>query len=135
VTETKIKSQIKQFDGECSTAYVLFADGKWASHAEVRDEGQFYSLEDVSTVEKFRRRGFMRQLLLHIKAECQNREFRLIVAPDNHEAIVLYLELGFVFTGDDTYRQTLKERGAEACIPPVMEMPEMVWASGYVKEN
>lgn len=132
----KIKSQVKQFEGEHgTTCYALFVGGKWASHAAVRDEGQFYSLEDVSTVEKFKRQGYMRQLLLHIKEQIQNREVRLIVLPDNTEAIALYKSLGFQMTNDSTYRQVLIERKATACPgKTMMDYPEMVWASGYVKE-
>lgn len=91
--------------------------GGWVSGATVwHDAGSKQShVNDLYVDAEDRRKGHGRQMMEHLVSEFPDREFSLMVYPDNTAAILLYEQIGFVADGplDDGGLQLMVRKGNE----------------------
>jgi ribosomal protein S18 acetylase RimI-like enzyme len=89
--------------------------GAWVSGATVwHDAGSNQShINDLFVCDEQRRQGHGRQMMEHIISEFPDREFSLMVYPDNTGAILLYEQIGFTNDGplDDIGLQLMTRKG------------------------
>uniref|UniRef100_A0AB39CEL4 N-acetyltransferase domain-containing protein n=1 Tax=Pseudomonas phage HRDY3 TaxID=3236930 RepID=A0AB39CEL4_9VIRU len=128
----QLKMQRKSED---KRAYQILVNGCSATYLEIDDYPDFVAVEDVVTFGAHRRKGYMRQKLRDVRKR-EKREMRLLVYPDNEAAINLYKSVGFHFTKNARYRESLISR----CVDPtdaqlLAKLPEMVWAAPQLGGN
>lgn len=82
--------------------YAIIESGMVCALAHTRFAKPFTLLENVITIDRYRRMGYMRFLLGHIMNLSRN-ELRLRVYQSNSPAVKLYDSLGFVVVPDEAW--------------------------------
>jgi RimJ/RimL family protein N-acetyltransferase/ribosomal protein S18 acetylase RimI-like enzyme len=76
--------------------YAAFADGEIAAYCEVRSDGRVAQIEDVETLERFRKRGLGRAVVQHVLDEgLRTHEIVFLEALADDWPRELYRKLGF----------------------------------------
>jgi RimJ/RimL family protein N-acetyltransferase len=76
--------------------YAAFADGEVAAYCEVRSDGRVAQIEDVETLERFRKRGLGRAVVQHVLDEAlRTHEIVFLEALADDWPRELYRKLGF----------------------------------------
>lgn len=117
--------------------YRLTYNGKYAARLEVVQFEGYVAIHDVSTFDKFQRKGLMSTLLRHVRM-WEQQQMRLLVYPDNAPAIALYRSLGLRFTTNRVLLAQLQSLGAVNPIydgPLKEDLPEMVWPKPYTRKE
>ena len=103
----EVKSFIQRWDYHTEYHYLFYDKKELASSYYIIDNGNSYTLSGVYVFEKFRGKGYAKNMLYH--AIDKYKEIDLQVHVENNIAISLYMKFGFKYS-DDIDNKEIRKR-------------------------